>query len=229
MKIVVGILLLVVVAAVAIDNKNKYLRDWYMETLKAVQAIKGDSRFYQFTKKLNLSCITRNMNFNTNKDKNINFADAMILIYGSGLKCLDEDKRNKVWELMIDSLIEKYNSTFREDQVQCFKKELKRFEPQPQYVTDFDESSMTLSLEECEKIVDMDGLDYHIKQIEAAYGSISVITKGRLDADNLRRIMLTFVVLGNENEEIKTNGRDALILDLKDSLDGAFGVVLYNL
>jgi len=228
MKTVVGILLLVVVATVAkINSDKKSLSGWYMDTLKTMNAIKSDNKFYTFTSKLNLRCITQQLDFSINREKQLNFAEAMILLYGSGLKCMDELKRKNAWKMMIDNLIDTY---VFEDDIQCFKMELKRLDPDSQFVSNFDESLMTISNEDCEQIVDMDGLEIHLDNVEKEYGLISDISQTTFDREDFKKVLLTMIVLGKEDDKTKsTPGRNELIAKLQYSLDTAVTYVLYKL
>jgi len=222
MKLIFALFLMLIGTTVAINYENKSLRDWYMETLNNMRKIKSDNKFYTFTNKLNLRCMTHQMDYTINREKLLNFAEAMILLYGSGLKCMDEVKHNSAWELMIDSSIEFIVNKINENNMQCFKMALKRLDPDSKYVNNFDERTMTMNISECEQIVDMDGLNNRISKTEKAYGSFSSLTREALDRHKFKKILLTLVVLGDKGYEMRSKGRDELIKELKLVLNAAF-------
>ncbi|CAG9810865.1 unnamed protein product [Chironomus riparius] len=214
------ILLFLTAAVSAINNEEKTLTDWYMDSLRTIQNIKSDDVFYEPTRKLNLRCISQNIGYNRHQEKTLNFVESAILIYGSGLKCLDTTKQNKVWSLLADRLVENFFYETASKDLSCFKMELKRLDSSSKYVNDFDEQSMTISSESCEDIVDMIGVDLQLSVLEGVYGDLGTLTDGELDADKFKNILLSLVVLREE-----ASRKAEVIKELRKFLDVAIDVV----
>ncbi|KAL7012381.1 hypothetical protein ACKWTF_014814 [Chironomus riparius] len=233
MKSIFWILIIFVVFTCAIDIKKQPLREWYQQIYKDFNAkratminnhplrkyMDGFSEYY--TKK--------NMKFNENQNKIVNFAEAMILFCGSALKQFDDVKLKNAWNTMTDALVDFYGHYPLSNDINCFKLELKKIEPNSPILKKFNESSMAEYIETCESVVDMNGLETNIAYIEEAYGDLKTLTGGAIDRTEFKRILLTFVILSRENTYRKFNGTNRLALELIAALNMAFDAVLKDL
>lgn len=220
MKLIIASIILYFLAANANGDENKPLRDWYREGLNKINTMKPDDEFYQYTRNLNLRCISHSIGYNSYPEKELNFTDSTILIYGSGLKCFDEAKQQRVWKLLSDKLIDYFFSELDSNDLTCYKMELKRQDPNSKYVSNFNEQSMTINTEDCEETVDMFGVDLLLNIAESVFGDLSKLTRGVLDNDKFKRILLALVVLKDD-----FNGGHELINELKYALDAAIELV----
>jgi len=133
------------------------------------------------------------------------------------LKCFDDTKQQRLWKLLSDKLINYFFPELDSNHLSCYKMELKRQDPNSKYVRNFNEQSMT---EECEEIVDMFGVDLLLSVAENVFGDLSKLTRGVLDSDKFKRILLALVVLKDNY-----NGGHELINELKYALDAAIELV----
>lgn len=102
--------------------------------------------------------------------------------------------------------------------------ELKRLDPSSHYVQNFDEHLMTINTEKCEEIVDMMGVDLQLSIAESIFGDLSTITRGALDGDKFRKILLTLAVLRDD-----PNGKAQVITELKNYVATTLENVKLNL
>lgn len=220
MKSIFALILLFFVALNETDDDIKFLRDWYMNNLGIIQKLSPDNVFYQHTRNLNLRCITKSIEYNKNQETILNFTESVILIYGSGLKCLDSTKQDKVWKLLADKLVEYFFYDITSKDLTCFKLELKKLDPSSEYVLYFDDHLMTINTEKCEEIVDMMGVDLQLSVAESTFGELSTLTQGALDSDKFRNILLSLAVLRDDS-----NGKDQVIMELKNYFTAALKFV----
>lgn len=230
MKLILVFVLIFVMSTLAIDYNRKTLGEWYREVDGKIQnqreKLPWDHSLKPFTREHSVHNIKLNMKFNENENKVVNFAEAMILIYGSIQKHFSEKKRNSAWNLMVDSLIEFYKSSVNENDIDCFKMELKKIDPNSPQVEEFNKN---FDNSICEATVDMNGLDIHINEVEKAYGPLTTLTGGKIDRKKFKKILLTFVVLGVESPQKRLDGKSLMIVDLKYYLNAAINSVLNEL
>lgn len=230
MKLILGFFLIFVMSTLAIDYNRKTVGEWYREVEGKIaeqrEKLPWDHSLKPFTRGYSANNIKLNMKFNENENKKLNFAEAMILIYGSIEKHFSEEKRNNAWNANINSLIEFYKSSINENDIDCFKMELKKIDPNSPQVEDFNINSDN-SL--CEATVDMNGLDIHINEVEKAYGPLTTLTGGKIDRNKFKKILLTFVVLSGEIPQKRLDGISLMIVDLKYYLNAAINSVLNQL
>jgi len=220
MKFILGLILIFLATTLAIDERKRTLGDWYEEIDKNIDAkrVKMDwnDPMKKFTQSYNKYDIKQYMKYNDHKNKLVNFAEAMILIYGSILKHFDGPKQNEAWSSMVDLLIEFYNKPEYLKHLDCFRKELNEIDPNSPQVDE------NLDVTKCETIVDMAGLDNHITEVEKAYGNLRSLTGGKMDRTKYKKILLTFVILAGKSSTDRINDTRLLIGNLKSYLNEAF-------
>ncbi|KAL7012378.1 hypothetical protein ACKWTF_014811 [Chironomus riparius] len=224
-----SILLLFVIflmSASAIEYNNKTLYDWYEEVKGKVSKIRNGHKFYQFTRNLNYDCIKNKINFKRSQKIELNFAEAMILIYGARFKCMSSVMSDKAKYEMIDVLINFYNRGTKKNEFECFKMELKAINPL--YSTSLTRQNMKTNGTACELIVDMTGFDRHIDEIERTYGKLSTLMRDENGRKHFKIILLTFIVAG-ENRSSKNLQRFNLKVKLDLALNEAYKGILKNL
>lgn len=146
----------------------------------------------------------------------------MILIYGSGLSDIEVSKQNNIWTLMVNNLIDFYKNTTEGSYLECFRNELKKINQDSPLVASFDEHRMIISIDICEQIVDMNGFETHIFNVESTYGKLTDLTGGAVDSNKLKHFLLTLVILGHETDLNRNRETIALIEELKNILEASF-------
>lgn len=220
-------LFIFIVSTSAIEYKRKTLNVWYEDVNKSMSEIRNGHQFFQFKRHINHECIETNINFNKHRNKELNFAEAMILIYGSGLKCLGSVMSDKAKYAMMKALINLYKREIKKDEHECFK--FKLTEISPNYSHASVNRNIKFNTTVCEEIVDMVGFENYIDELERTYGNISALTGEKDGREKFKIYLLTFAVLAGE----KTNKRNFAQNDLKIKLDfflnKAFKTILENI
>jgi len=215
-------------SASAIDERKNTLNNWYNEVKGKIIETPQNSSFYQYTSQLNYECIEKEIKLSEIGEQELNFAEAMFLLYGSGIKCLDLNKQNDVWVLMVDSLINFYSETVNINKQDCFKMELKNIDPYSSILYGFDEHNMAIDRETCKTLVDINGLDSHITDVENAYGNLSTLTNGIIHRNDMKKYLLLFVVLGGGDHSHKDYVKTLLMNEAQYKLNSVFNIVFYN-
>jgi len=231
MKLIFVLVFLVIVGISAVEYKKQTLNEWYQQVNNEIinKRKVWNHPFKIYFEGYSHWSIKQFMEFEKNKNKELNFAEAMILIYGSGLKHFSEFKRNNAWNAMIDALVDFYKPKIHKNELNCFKLELNKLDPDSSLLKGFDESRMNNFVAVCESIVDMNGLESHITNVEEAYGDLATLTGGAIDRNKFKKILLTLILLGGETIPKMYKGTNLLIQELKAALDTAFDATLSNL
>lgn len=228
MKIIFGfIAVFLVVTTLAIDNRTRTLSEWFNDVLNFIKnkrlTLHYKDPIKKFTEEHSKYKIKLIMKFSKNEDKPLNFAEAMILIYGSILRHFDHHKQQEAWNVMVDLLINYYDKDDFRKNLDCYKTELNKIATDASHVDDSFYDSR------CEETVDMEGLDKHFSAVESAYGNLTTMTGGIIDRRKFKKTLLTFVVLAGQNHEERFNDKNLLIINLKSYFNGAFENVLSTL
>jgi len=207
-------------ATSAINDTILTLDEWY----KAVQAkhpkvAQGEPFFNQLNEiNNNKWCINDAIKIYNNKQKVLNFAEAMILIYGAGMNCFSENSKDQTWKRLIKSLVNHYSENMIGDK-KCFMLELEKFQPRSPVLLNFNSEGMDAAA--CEEIVDNSGFSAHIRDMESKFGSLNELTCGAVSEESLKKFLLTVVVLSSKKVQDYTN----LVNEAKQMLDDAYTCV----
>ncbi|CAG9810862.1 unnamed protein product [Chironomus riparius] len=229
MKLRILLISLFVITTSSIAAETKTLEQWYQDVTDKMKTIKWGHPLFQYSRGFNHWNIKQKINFAQNKNKNLNFTQAMILIYRSGLDDLDISRRNNFWTFLIENLIEFNKRTIDVNYLECFRKELKKINPESPLVAGFDAFRMTMRSEDCDKIVESRGFDDYVNNFENTYGNLIEITDGALSKDKFKRFLITFVVLADETDLNRSREIIYLIEEFKNILDTAFNHIMNSL
>lgn len=198
------------------------LDDWY----KALQAkhpkvAKGEP-FFNELKEINSKkwCIENSIQIFNHGKKILNFAEAMILIYGAGMSCFEN--KDSAWKRLTRLLVKNYEEN-NSDNMDCFRVELDKFQPRSPMLLDFNPEEIDAG--GCEEIVDNTGFSAHIIDIEAQFGSLNDLTCGSVSEASLKKFLLSIVVLSSKKVQDHTDYITTLADEAKKMLDDAYNCV----
>ncbi|KAG5666613.1 hypothetical protein PVAND_014629 [Polypedilum vanderplanki] len=140
-------------------------------------------------------CVEKNLNFAENGHKKMSRYRGIDTI-GLGYDMCTEGIQ-ETWETAIWFLAQAINDEF-ENKVDCFKKELKRIEPNGKIVEDFDPDSMTISDDECTAAIESESFQKFLSQI---LGNIDIKKDAcdKITQDEVRAFGCRMVVLKHGN------------------------------
>jgi len=221
MKIIVAIIISLIALTSAIREDKQTLEKWFNEVNINYQNLSSESLFFEDINQIrsSRSCMSINMDWWENKGKKLNFAEAMILIYGSGLNCVS-DKLQTI-KNMIGMFVDFYKIMIPNEHIECFKMELQNLIPTSFLLSNYNNSTNKNSIEDCSKIVDTDGITNHIEKIEEKYGQIIKLTCDKYGNKGIKVILHTIVVLSNDKIEdaARSRGIKKISTNINDNLD----------
>jgi hypothetical protein len=199
MNFIVVIIFTIFTSALAININRKTLNKWYEEIEGKVQKISSESQFSQITSKINFTCIkTTKLNLPQNGEKELNFAEGMIAVYGAGFECFDENELKIIWRSLLDLLINSYKQTVKPEEIKCFKIELKKFDPNSLLASDINSNVMSRYDDFCKDVVDNDGLDKHLQNLEDRFRSLSDLTCKKVNFVEFKKTFIMLIILSHE-------------------------------
>ena len=221
MKFVAALIISFIVLTSAIREENQTLEKWYNEVKISYQNLSSENPFFEDISQIrsSSSCMNTNMDWWINKGKKLNFAEAMILIYGSGLNCVS-DKLQTI-KNMIGMFVDFYKIIIPNEHIECFKMELQNLIPTSFLLNNYNNSTNKHSIEVCNKIVDVDGFKNHIENIEEKFGNILKLTCNKFGNKGIKIILHTIVVLSDDkiDDTARSRGIKSISKNINENLD----------
>lgn len=205
----------------AINKLNQTLEKWYNDVKLQYQNFDEQS---EFSYGLNTSqCIENILRISENQNLYLNFAEAMILIYGSGLECMYS--KESTFRQMTESLINSYKKI---DHLYCFKLEMHKIYPNSNLLKKFDASKFEDQFEICNEIIDNNGFEENLKNIEASFGNISNLTCNAINRDDFKKILLKIILIANTSKKNKEIAGPRMTNLLLNKMNAAYTCVKNN-
>ncbi|KAL7011302.1 hypothetical protein ACKWTF_014219 [Chironomus riparius] len=215
----------------AFDDRKLTFDEWFSDVSAKYQGIPSD---HPFSRQINTIrhkryCMNNAVVYWRIKSKKLNYTEAMILIYGSAISCLEDKDKLDTLRQMIKSLVDFYSTTIQKEHIECFKMELQKIDPNSYLLKrdNFNTASMTLDKDTCTEIVDNEGLDDHILKFENQFGSLLTLSCENDIKNEIKKILLNIVILSDPNiyEHIKKYGIRTTTESMQKKLNAAFDCV----
>lgn len=221
---VCSIILFFISGAVAINNETHTIEWWWNEVNSKFENVTNNHPLISELREFHSKkwCVTNKVVTWGSKKKIVNFAEAMVLIYGSLMTC-QQPFSAQSFGTLVRHFINSYKESIAENDIECFKIELKKINPRFYMLTHFVEPADS---QRCEAVVDMGGFNDHLQNIEAIFGNLAEFSCNVLNADYLKELLLTVVVLSGSGDENIINWHiQELIVDLREKSINLFNCV----
>ena len=215
MKLIIVLIFTFIYLTSAINIKRQTLTQWYYEVIG-----NASTPFNNFKFNINEACITSMIqSLSQFPERNVNFIEAIIVIYGAGIGCTYPNICF-VYKNLLTDFIKFYQESTKIQDTECFKRELWR----TVYPGSYYPSHITLYGLSCASVIDDVGFRQHIQHMEMEYGSFQDLTCGAFSSDDFRLFLLNIIALaGSSNYRFI----DQQIYDLSTCLHERLNAALY--
>lgn len=166
-----------------------------------LNSVEQDNPFYNaiLEAKSKLFCIKNQLNFEKNKDKELNEPESLILFVGAGVKCLSN--QDNIWRNIVNTIYYTSKNQFDIEYTECLQMEYKKLEPNSRLLRDFKIDNMTKAVSMCEQVQEIKMIEDSINEQSEQFVELSELTCGLIDNRVLMKFVLNLELLEIEHDE----------------------------
>lgn len=207
-----------------INKKTQTMESWWNEVTSMHDRVDSRHPLINQIKEFNSKkwCVTTKVVDWNNKNKVANFAEAMVLIYGSVVTCYEPLTDNS-FNTVVKYISDNYNAHIPSSDIDCFKVELQKFRP---YLNDVKGFKTPPNSQMCENVLDMEGFNKNLQNVESAFGSIADFSCNVFSAEKVKELLMRVAILSGSPKDLTVLLNSKILIDeLKDKTSDLFNCV----